>query len=80
MLEKELATFQRELPALLQTLRGRFVLIHGEAVHSSWKTEDEAYEAGCDHFGLDPFLVMMVEEHEPPQVTFVDLTPYADHQ
>ncbi len=78
MLEKELAKFKNELPTLLRTLRGQFVLIHGEEVHSSWKTEDEAYEAGCDRFGTDPFLVMLVGTS--PLVTFVDITPYADHQ
>jgi hypothetical protein len=79
MLDQELATFKRELPALLQSLRGQFVLIHGEQVCGSWKTEDEAYEAGCDRFGTEPFLVMLVEEREPPLPAFQDITPYADH-
>ena len=80
MLEKELIKFKSELPTLLRTLRGQFVLVHGEDIHSSWKTEDEAYEAGCDRFGTDTFLVMLVEEPELPLAVFVDITPYADHQ
>ncbi len=78
-LENELATFERELPRLLRTLRGQFVLIHGGVVHSSWKTEDEAYTAGCEQFGLEPFLVMLVEEHEPPLPVFQDVPPHAGH-
>ena len=52
-LEKELAVFDRELPRLLRTHRGQFVLIHGEAIDGGWTTEDEAYTAGCERFGLD---------------------------
>jgi hypothetical protein len=78
-LDKEMATFERELPTLLQTMRGKFVLIHGESIDSSWKTEDEAYTAGCERFGTDEFLVMLVEEHEPPLSVFQDVRPYAGH-
>jgi hypothetical protein len=70
-LEQEPATFDRELPQLLETMRGRYVLIHGDAVDSSWGTENEAYEAGCEKFGLAPFLVMLVEENETPGVQCV---------
>jgi hypothetical protein len=76
-LEKELATFDRELQALLQTTKGRFVLIHGEKVDSSWNTEEEAYTAGCERFGVDAFLVMLVEDHETPLPVFQDIPPYA---
>jgi hypothetical protein len=65
-LEKELATFDRERPKLLEQHRGEFVLIHGETIDSFWKTEDEAYFAGCDKFGPEPFLVMPVVEREEP--------------
>jgi hypothetical protein len=78
-LENELATFKRELPALLQTMRGQFVLVHGDCVDSSWKTEDEAYTAGCERFGTEPFLVMLVAEHEPPLTVYQDVAPNAVH-
>jgi hypothetical protein len=76
-LEKEFATFKRELPNLLRTMKGHFVLIHGEDIDSTWKTEDEAYTAGCDRFGIEPFLVMLVEDHELPIPVFQDIRPYA---
>jgi hypothetical protein len=76
-LETELATFERELPKLMKNIRGQFVLIHGETVDSAWKTEDEAYTAGCQRFGVKPFLVMLVEDPEPPIPVFQDIPPYA---
>jgi hypothetical protein len=45
MLEQELATFDRELPKLLHTMKGQFVLLHGDEIHSSYKSENEAYTA-----------------------------------
>ncbi len=65
MLEQELKTFERELPRLLETARGRYVLIRGETVDSTWPSADEAYTAGCERFGVEPFLVMPVKESEP---------------
>src|SRR5436190_20886285 len=66
-LDHELERFDRELPQLLRTIRGQFVLIHGDdALAGPFKTENEAYEAGCALYGIDPFLVMLVEEHEAP--------------
>jgi hypothetical protein len=66
-LQGELATFRRELPGLLSGGKGgRFALIHGDRVDSLWDTDGDAYEAGCQRFGLEPFLVMLVAENEPP--------------
>ncbi len=78
-LEQELATFDRELPRLLGEMRGKYVLIHGDTVDGPWGTENEAYEAGCEKFGLAPFLVMLVEENEKPLPVFQDVRPHADH-
>ena len=64
-LEKEMETYFRELPRLLREHPGEFVLIHGDRVDSFWKTEDEAYEAGCDRFVMAPFLVKEIQESEP---------------
>ncbi len=74
LLDHELARFQRELPQLARTMRGQFVLIHKEdPVAGPYKTEDEAYEAGSARYGLEPFLVMLVDEHEKP----IPLPPHA---
>jgi hypothetical protein len=69
-LEKEFAVYRRELPGLLKTRAGQWVLIHGDQVDSFWPTEDEAYNAGCARFGVQPFLVMPVEEQEPLKLHF----------
>lgn len=68
-LETELATFRRELPALLADPArcGPFVLIHGESVADCFPTFDEALAAGYERFGLAPFLVKEVTEHEEPR-------------
>src|SRR6266478_8234421 len=65
-LENELETFRRELPRLLavEGNRGKFALISGERVDSVWGTVDAGLEAGYDRFGLKPFLVKEVTEHE----------------
>ncbi len=68
-LERELETFRRELPHLLQGEgnRGKYALVHGDKVDSVWDTVDQALEAGYDRFGLEPFLVKQVTEHEEPR-------------
>lgn len=68
-LEKELETFRRELPALLAdpVRRGTFALVHGESVADCFPTFDEALAAGYERFGLSPFLVKEVTDHEEPR-------------
>jgi hypothetical protein len=80
-LEHEIARFDAELQALLRTMRGQFVLIHGDdAIAGPYRTEDEAYEQGCAKYGTGAFLVMLVEEHEEPIPMLQDIAPYANPQ
>jgi hypothetical protein len=79
-LEQELATFDRELPQLLQTMRGQLVLIHGEETSGPYKSEDDAYVAGCEKYGVEPFLVMLVEENERPIPLLQDVSAHAGPQ
>jgi hypothetical protein len=72
-LDQELATFQKELPKLLAAYKGEYALVKGESVDSFWPNEDEAFDAGCARFGIEPFLVKKVEEKEEPLKTVVDL-------
>lgn len=67
-LEKELETFQRELPRLLAdpANRGQFALVHGDEVAGVYPTFDEARAAGYQRFELEPFMVKPIVEHEPP--------------
>jgi hypothetical protein len=68
-LERELETFQRELPALLTdpAKRGKYALAHGDRVEGVYPSVDAALDAGYDHFGLEPFLVKAITEHEEPR-------------
>jgi len=68
-LEKELETFRRELPGLLNdpANRGTFALVRGEAVVCLYPTFEAALAAGYDKFGLEAFLVKEVTDHEEPR-------------
>jgi hypothetical protein len=68
-LERELETFARELPRLLSDPAnvGKQALVHGDKVDSLWPDVDAALQAGYDRFGLAPFLVRPVVEHEEPR-------------
>jgi hypothetical protein len=70
-LEQELETFKRELPRLLQVEenRGKFALVHRDRVNSLWDSIDKALEAGYERFGVDPFLVKEVTDHEEPFIS-----------
>ena len=68
-LDRELDTFRRELPTLLAdpANRGLFALVRGPAVTGLYPSFDTALSAGYDRFGLEPFLVKEVTEHEVPR-------------
>lgn len=72
--EKEVETYYRELPQLLEK-EGKFVLLHESEVIGFWDTEEEAVEAGDDRFGLDPFLVKQIRSKEQPVVVPYPVTP-----
>ena len=72
-LEDDVETFRRELPRLLGGHEGEYVLIKGGRVDSLWPTEDDAYVAGCERFGVEPFLVEKVQASEKPLCLFIDL-------
>ena len=78
VLDHELARFDRELPQLLRTMRGQFVLLHGDDTAGPYRTENEAYEAGCQKYGVEPFLVMLVDDQEAPLPMKLDILPHAD--
>ncbi|MBI3823743.1 MAG: hypothetical protein HY289_13825 [Planctomycetes bacterium] len=60
--EKEIATYVRELPRLVEEgHEGRFALIKGDEILSVWDTYREATQAGREKFGLDPICVTKIE-------------------
>jgi len=61
--EKEIATYVRELPRLLQEGQtGRHALIKGDEILSIWDTQGDAIQAGREKFGLDPICVKTIDE------------------
>lgn len=68
-LEKELATFDRNLPKLKTEHEGKFALVHGDDVIDIFSSYDDAITAGYSKFGLKPFLVKQVQALE--QVHFI---------
>ncbi len=71
-LEKELETYQRELPKLIAQ-EGKYVLIHGGTVAGPWDTYEDALKAGYANFSLKPFLVKKIQALEQVQFFSRDL-------
>ena len=67
ILQKEIATYNRELPMLLGKV-GKFVLIKGDVVVNVFDSYEDALSIGYDRFGLDPFLVKRIAPTE--QISF----------
>jgi hypothetical protein len=61
--EQEIATYVRELPRLIEEEEdGRYALIKGDEILSTWDTYRDASQAGIEKFGLDPICVMKIEK------------------
>ena len=65
-LEKELETYQRELPNMLNN-EGKYALIHDSAVVDVFETYADALKIGYQQFGLKPFLVKQIQAVEQAQ-------------
>ena len=62
-LEKELRTYAAKLPELLAE-EGRFVLISGGEVISTFAAYEDALAAGYEKCGIRPFLVKQISAVE----------------
>ncbi len=76
-LDRELETFARELPGLLAdpANRGQFALVGGDLLVGVYPSFDAALEVGYERFGLGPFLVKEVTDHEVPKYFSRNLAP-----
>jgi hypothetical protein len=64
--EREIATYLRELPRLLEEGEaGRHALIKGDEILSLWDTQGDALQAGCERFGLEPIFVKTIDPRDP---------------
>lgn len=75
-LERELQTYERELPNL-RAHEGRYALIHGDNVVGIFDTFTDALTAGYDRFGLEPFMAQPIET-EPADVLTPDFNDDRD--
>ena len=71
-LEKELTTFQRELPNLLSN-EGKFVVISGDQVLGTYAVYEDALNIAYEKCGLKPFLVKKIQSVEQVQFFSRDL-------
>ena len=63
LVAEEYRRFEAALPGLLETLRGRWVVFRNDAVQGDFDTEDAAYGAGVQKFGIDGcFVIAEVKE------------------
>lgn len=73
-LATEIATYFRELPRLIaEGEKGRVALIRGDQIVSVWDTFRDAYQAGQDRFGLEPFIAQPINPRDlcvaPPKAS-----------
>ncbi len=59
-LQTELEYFQKNKQEYLKLYKGQFVLIKGEDFAGAFTTDAEAYKAGLEKFGNEPFLIKQV--------------------
>ena len=59
-LQTEIEYFQQKKPEYLKLYKGQFVLIKGKNFAGAFTTDAEAYKAGLDKFGNEPFLIKQV--------------------
>lgn len=62
VLERELATFEKERERLEREHSGKFVLIHGDEAIGTYDSFDTAADEGLRRFGREPFLIRQVGE------------------
>jgi len=71
-LEKEIETYNRELPKLLAD-EGKYVVIQGDHVIGTNVSYEDALKSGYEKCGLTPFLVKKIQAVEQIQYFSRDL-------
>jgi hypothetical protein len=74
----EWKTYKREVARLLaEGHQGRFALVKGDDVVSTWDTWRDACQAGDEKFGHGSFMVHEIQEFERPIRTPISITRHA---
>ena len=71
-LEKEIETYNRELPNLLAQ-QGKFVVIREDKIIGTFVSYEDALKLGYEKCGLEPFLVKRIQAIEQVQFFSRDL-------
>ena len=71
-LEKEIETYNRELPKLLEQ-QGKFAVVCGTEVVGIYDSYADALKVGYEKSGLNPFLVKKIQAIEQAQYFSRDL-------
>jgi hypothetical protein len=64
-LQVELAAFERLRLKLVEQHDGKYALLKGTELIDCFTTFEDAYVAGVERFGLEPFLVKEVRKTDP---------------
>ena len=64
ILEKESKYFDKHKDDLVEMYEGQYVLIKGSKLIGSFTTKLDAYKAGIESFGNQPFLIKLVTVDE----------------
>jgi hypothetical protein len=71
--EREIATYLRELPRLLEERHAwRHALIKGDEILSVWDTQGDAIQAGREKFGLEPIFVKTIDPRDPERFVLLE--------
>ena len=62
VLDAELIYFDKHRVEWLKVYKGQVALVKGDALHGTFTTSKQAFEAGVKLFGTAPFLVKLIEE------------------
>ena len=63
--EVEIERYNELLPELLASSKGKFVVIKGRELLGIFDSNDDAYEAGLESYGLSGFMLRPVRETQP---------------
>ena len=64
VLQQEVDYFEGRRAELVEHHEGKFALIHGEEFAGSFDTADNAYSEGIRRWGVTPFLIKEIQEHD----------------
>jgi hypothetical protein len=71
--QRDLRTYRRELPRLLQEGHaGRYAIIRDDQVVSVWDTIDDALQAAGERFGLEPVATYRINPLDVERFALLD--------